>query len=97
MLKSILHRLTGLESRFAPKEVPTFEQFQKEWKGMNPVTKSISVLNAENLDDFFGDDPQELPRQKAIREHLIQMGIVNPDALTLKQEAPLLWADYKQG
>lgn len=94
MLTGILKRLKHLETSCTVHEPPDFEKWMKQWEKMQPIERSITVLNAENLEDFFGKDSREYRYQKTIAGYLITMGVIDPEAPSLREEAAELWEDY---
>ena len=52
--------------------IPTFEQFQEEWKNMDDLSKSLFALHAECPELFGGIDE----RETVIAGYLERMGLV---------------------
>lgn len=79
-------RLSALEKNMSRCPAPTREEWWKKWREMSELDKSIYIVEAENLEELKRE-PQFYRYMKTIAGYLFDMGLLDPNAKTLREIA----------
>ena len=85
-MKSIINRLQVLEKHFCIKDIPTFDQFKTKWTETDPLSRSVLAALAES-GNFDGWGKSWGRYMTAVRGYLLQMGLIDEHAKSLRQIA----------
>lgn len=86
-MRTTIARLEQLEKLAHIRRIPTFEEFREQWRGFDPLSKSVFA--------FFAEQPEtwrsaELRYMTAVRSHLLRMGEIDGNAQNIKDIAAQL-------
>lgn len=85
-MKDYTSRLQVLEKHFCIKDIPTFDQFKKAWAAADPLSRAVLAASAEG-GDFAGWGKSWGRYMTAVRSYLLQMGLIDEHAKSLRQLA----------
>ena len=85
-MKSIINRLQMLEKHFSVMPIPTIDQFKKAWAAADPLSRAVLAASAEGADFEIVDKPWR-NYLLAVRGYLLQMGLIDEHAKSLRQLA----------
>ena len=75
-----------LEKHFCIKDIPTFDQFKTKWAEADPLSRAVLAASAESADFETMDKPWR-NYMFAVRSYLLQMGLIDEHAKSLRQLA----------
>ena len=75
-----------LEKHFSVMPIPTIDQFKKAWAEADPLSRSVLAAMAET-GDFDGWGKSWGRYMTAVRSYLLQMGLIDEHAKSLRQLA----------
>ena len=85
-MKDYRSRLQVLEKHFCIKNIPTFDQFKTKWAEADPLSRAVLAALAESGDsDGWGKSWSRY--MTAVRGYLLQMGLIDEHAKSLRQLA----------
>ena len=85
-MKSIINRLQMLEKHFSVMPIPTIDQFKTKWAEADALSKSVLAALAES-GNFDGESKSWSRYLTAARGYLLQMGLIDEHAKSLRQIA----------
>lgn len=85
-MKDYTNRLQVLERFFCVKSIPTFDQFKTKWAEADALSKSVLAALAES-GNFDGESKSWSRYLTAVRGYLLQMGLIDEHAKSLRQLA----------
>lgn len=91
-MKDYTNRLQVLERHFCMKPIPTFDQFKNAWAEADPLSRSVLAALAES-GDFETTDKPWRKYMLAVRSYLLQMGLIDEHAKSLRQLAAEMEGD----
>ena len=91
-MKDYTNRLQVLEKHFCIKDIPTFDQFKKAWAAADPLSRAVLAASAE-CGDFDGWGKSWGRYMTAVRGCLLQMGLIDEHAKSLRQLAAEMEGD----
>ena len=91
-MKDYTNRLQVLERFFCVKSIPTFDQFKTKWAEADPLSRSVLAALAES-GDFDGWGKSWSRYMTAVRGYLLQMGLIDEHAKSLRQFAAEMEGD----
>ena len=91
-MKDYTSRLQVLEKHFCIKDIPTFDQFKKAWTETDPLSRAVLAASAEGGDFEIVDKPWR-NYLLAVRGYLLQMGLIDEHAKSLRQLAAEMEGD----
>lgn len=91
-MKDYRSRLQVLEKHFCIKDIPTFDQFKTKWAEADALSKSVLAALAESADFETMDKPWR-NYMFVVRSYLLQMGLIDEHAKSLRQLAAEMEGD----
>lgn len=91
-MKDYANRLQVLERFFCVKSIPTLDQFKTKWAEADPLSRSVIAALAES-GDFDGWGKSWSRYMTAVRGYLLQMGLIDEHAKSLRQLAAEMEGD----
>lgn len=91
-MKDYRSRLQVLEKHFCIKDIPTFDQFKTKWAEADALSRSVLAALAES-GDFEAMGKSWRNYMLLVRSHLLQMGLIDEHAKSLRQFAAEMEGD----
>ena len=91
-MKDYANRLQVLERFFCVKSIPTLDQFKTKWAEADPLSRSVLAVLAESGDFETMGKPWR-KYMLAVRSYLLQMGLIDEYAKSLRQLAAEMEGD----
>lgn len=91
-MKGYANRLQVLERFFCVKSIPTLDQFKTKWAEADPLSRSVLAALAESGDFETMGKPWR-KYMLAVRSYLLQMGLIDEYAKSLRQLAAEMEGD----
>ena len=91
-MKGYANRLQVLERFFCVKSIPTLDQFKTKWAEADPLSRSVLAVLAESGDFETMGKPWR-KYMLAVRSYLLQMGLIDEYAKSLRQLAAEMEGD----
>ena len=81
-----------LEKHFCIKDIPTFDQFKTKWAEADALSRAVLAASAE-CGDFDGWGKPWRNYMFVVRSYLLQMGLIDEHAKSLRQIAAEMEGD----
>ena len=91
-MKDYTSRLQVLERFFCVKSIPTLDQFKTKWAEADALSRAVLAASAEGADFEIVDKPWR-NYLLAVRGYLLQMGLIDEHAKSLRQLAAEMEGD----